>query len=159
MSIAEVSPGFPLNKEAGAKVNVRHNTQKPRKWWQLGGEDYSNVSVDAGYENTSETSSLNDSTSDVHNNKNNVYEDREAAEFYKPIEGYEGAHRFVPDATWTDAEEKKLVRTVRIGFITAILVLTLVARLANCSSGLHHVLCTSTRSWQHHSSDCRRHVE
>lgn len=31
---------------------------------------------------------------------------------YKPIEGYEGLHRFDPDFEWEPAEEKRLVRKV-----------------------------------------------
>lgn len=103
---------FPLNKDATAKVTVRHTAQKPRKWWQLGGKDFSHVSVDAGYQTGSETSSFSDADSGVIKNQNNVYEDKDAAELYKPIEGYEGAHRFVPNATWTQEEEQALVRKV-----------------------------------------------
>ncbi|KAF2400474.1 MFS general substrate transporter [Trichodelitschia bisporula] len=32
--------------------------------------------------------------------------------YYKPIEAYEGFHRFDPDFTWTMEEEKKVVRTI-----------------------------------------------
>jgi hypothetical protein len=32
--------------------------------------------------------------------------------FYKPIEGYEGAHRYDPEYTWSSAEEGKVVRKV-----------------------------------------------
>lgn len=33
-------------------------------------------------------------------------------EFHKPIDTYEGIHRYDPDFEWTPAEEKKLVRKV-----------------------------------------------
>jgi hypothetical protein len=32
--------------------------------------------------------------------------------FYKPIEGYEGAHRYDPEYTWSAADEKRVVRKV-----------------------------------------------
>lgn len=32
--------------------------------------------------------------------------------FYKPIEGYEGAHRYDPEYTWGAVDEKKVVRKV-----------------------------------------------
>lgn len=35
-------------------------------------------------------------------------------EIYKPIEGYEGAHRFDSSMKWSVDEEKRLVRTVSI---------------------------------------------
>jgi len=104
---------YPMNKDATAKVVVRHNTQQPRKWWRFGGTDYSHVSVDAGYDiDSSETSSFDESDSGLVKNVNNVYEDKDAADLYKPIEGYEGAHRFKLDATWTSEEEEDLVKRV-----------------------------------------------
>ena len=33
--------------------------------------------------------------------------------FYKPIDTYEGIHRWDPEVEWTPEEEKKLVRKVR----------------------------------------------
>lgn len=32
------------------------------------------------------------------------------AEFYEPIAKYEGRHRYDPKITWTNKEEKKLIR-------------------------------------------------
>lgn len=32
--------------------------------------------------------------------------------YYRPIEGYEGAHRYDPDYTWSMADEKRTVRKV-----------------------------------------------
>jgi hypothetical protein len=34
--------------------------------------------------------------------------------FYKPIEDYEGAHRYDPEYTWNVADEKKVVRKVTL---------------------------------------------
>jgi hypothetical protein len=33
-------------------------------------------------------------------------------EFYEPIAKYEGRHRYDPKITWTDEEEKRLIRRV-----------------------------------------------
>ena len=46
-------------------------------------------------------------------NTDNVFEASEATEIYKMIDGFEGAHRFGQSATWTQEEERTLVRTVR----------------------------------------------
>jgi len=35
-----------------------------------------------------------------------------SVEFYEPIEKYEGRHRYDPKITWTDEEEKRLIRRV-----------------------------------------------
>lgn len=88
-------------------------TKSSNGWWKLGGEDVSYVSVNAGYEE-SETPSLEHNSSDeaLVKNKNNVFDAPEASEIYKPIAGFEGSHRFDPSATWTQAEEKELVRRV-----------------------------------------------
>ena len=34
--------------------------------------------------------------------------------YYKPIEEYEGRHRYDPKARWTEAEEKALIRRVGV---------------------------------------------
>jgi hypothetical protein len=39
---------------------------------------------------------------------------RGSLDLYEPISQYEGKHRYDPNASWTKAEEKKLVRKVRI---------------------------------------------
>lgn len=83
--------------------------QQPSRWFRWFGKDVSYVSIDEGYDTSSETSSL-----DEHeiNNSRNVFQSPEAAGIYKLVDGYEGAHRFQPDATWTPEEEQKLVRTL-----------------------------------------------
>jgi hypothetical protein len=83
-------------------------TKRP-KWYSLSGKDVSYVSVDAGYEVDSETSSVDEGAV---RNTENVFESPEALDIYKPVAGYEGTHRFDASATWTQEEEKKLVRKV-----------------------------------------------
>lgn len=39
--------------------------------------------------------------------------DSNLEEYYKPIEKYEGYHRYDPDYSWTYEEEKSIVRKVR----------------------------------------------
>ena len=93
-----------------AFASTTQPTRRPR-WFSLHGKDVSYVSVDAGYSTGSETSSLNEDIVDAHHN---VFEAPEAQDIYKLVEGFESAHRFQADATWTPDEEKKLVRRVRV---------------------------------------------
>lgn len=41
-----------------------------------------------------------------------VLDDPLLGQYYRPRDDYEGAHRFDPSATWTEQEEKKLVRKI-----------------------------------------------
>ena len=86
-----------------------------RAWWQLGGKDISFATVDPASVTTSSSASLQGDieSGDEKNIHGSVFDDDAAAHFYKPIEKYEGRHRFDPTATWTAEEERKLVRTVR----------------------------------------------
>jgi hypothetical protein len=47
-----------------------------------------------------------------------AYAEGGLTKFYEPIPEYEGRHRWDPTAEWTPAEEKKLIRTVRIPWPT-----------------------------------------
>ncbi|QQK46729.1 Major facilitator superfamily domain, general substrate transporter [Penicillium digitatum] len=40
------------------------------------------------------------------------FEAREGHHFYRPIDSYEGLHRWDPNFQWTEQEEKKVVRTI-----------------------------------------------
>ena len=147
MAIDAIGEAYSTSKEPVASVSVPHGSLvKSRKWWQLGGRDYSHVAVDSGYETHSEVSLVSDGDSELVKNRNNVYEDKEAAAIYKPIEGYEGAHRFIPDATWTKEEEAALLSRVRIiGLWSRRELTVLSAQLEDCTSCLSHVLRTTTR--------------
>ncbi|KAG5981306.1 hypothetical protein E4U55_003083 [Claviceps digitariae] len=103
---------FPDLKHKGPKVTESSLRERPRKWWQIGGEDVSHVSIDAGCGTdfpSSSTSSLHEASNKPSNNKG-IFIAPEALEVYKPVKGFEGAHRFNPAAKWTDEEEQKLVR-------------------------------------------------
>jgi hypothetical protein len=93
--------------------NVYDQPTKRRPWWKLGGKDSSFVSVNAGYANTTFSTSSSDTKLDTDKDLGrHVFETDDTKEIYKPIEGYEGAHRFDPSFQWTQEEERKLVRTV-----------------------------------------------
>ena len=85
---------------------------KRRPWWKLGGEDISFAAVDSGV--SSKSGSVKDDleTNGINDIHGSVFDNSSAAQFYQPIEKYEGRHRFDPTATWTPQEEQKLVRTV-----------------------------------------------
>jgi hypothetical protein len=89
---------------------------KTKPWWKIGEKDYSFVSVNAGYPGISDSATSSDSKLDAADVGHNVYEVGEAKEIYKPIEGYEGSHRFDPHFKWDPEEEKRLIKTV--SFIT-----------------------------------------
>jgi hypothetical protein len=88
-------PGV-VEKKNGEYNVSRHITPK-RPWWKIGGKDISFAPVDPDSVTTS-----------------SVFSDPDAAVIYKPIEKYEGSHRFDPSATWTPQEEQALVRTVKL---------------------------------------------
>lgn len=81
-------------------------------WWRFGGKDRTFVPSQI----TTSKTSLNSSQQDEIDNDNNIYgsvfSDSRAVEFYKPIEKYEGRHRFDMHAVWSDEEEKSLIRKV-----------------------------------------------
>jgi hypothetical protein len=85
-------------------------TVETKPWWKLGGEDFSFVSVNAGYPTSSTSATSSKTELDVDDPAgHNVWTNEDSKELYKPIEGYEGAHRFDPSLTWTEEEEKRLV--------------------------------------------------
>lgn len=56
------------------------------------------------------TDSKNSSSLRVDNGE--AFADGGDVRFYRPVEGYEGMHRYDPLEQWTPQEEKKLVRKV-----------------------------------------------
>jgi hypothetical protein len=87
----------------------RRASSRPQRWYHLFGKDVAWVSVDAGYETDSETSSLDEA---IVRPDHNVFEAAEATDIYKLVDGFEGTHRFDSKATWEASDEKKLVRRV-----------------------------------------------
>jgi hypothetical protein len=89
---------------------------KRKPWYTIGGTDISFVPVDSGYPAVSTSASSSDTKLGDANEVNgrHLWDSEEAKEIYKPIEGYEGAHRFDPSLTWTPEEEARLVRRVRM---------------------------------------------
>ena len=94
-----------------------HKSLSRRRWWSLGGQDHSFVSVEVGYARNNQYASSSETTESVERKEHNVFDTAEATEFYKPIEGYEGSHRFSPSAKWTVAEEQALISTVRLSLL------------------------------------------
>ena len=93
----------------------RLTTLETNPWWKFGGKDRSFIPT---RDETSKSSldAFNDPR-DIENEHNDnandsVFNNPKAFDVYKPIENYEGRHRFDPRATWSEAEEKILRRRV-----------------------------------------------
>lgn len=113
MSKETYSADIKVPIEDGLHISARPEPVKRKPWWKLGGKDTSFVSVNAGYAVSSSSSDPDSKTSSVEDLGKHVWETEESKEIYKPIEGYEGAHRFDPSLKWTPEEEKRLVKSVR----------------------------------------------
>ena len=87
-----------------------------RPWWGLGGEDRSFATARPEALEESSTSLKGDVQTVNRDIQQSVFSDPQAAEFYEPIDSYEGRHRFDPHATWSQEEERKLVRRVSLDF-------------------------------------------
>jgi hypothetical protein len=150
-------------KEVDEKALQNAAPTKSKPWWKLGGIDYSFVSVNAGYVKTAdiktaESASSSDSKlGEAEKLGHNVWETDDSKEIYKPIDGYEGAHRFDPAFSWELEEEKRLVRTVSLNIspLCSSTADKAPARLAYCPTSLHYVFRSATRSRKHYSSSFR----
>jgi len=113
--LEEKGPGPDVNERSGESLQTTTQIAK-RPWWKFGGPDISFAAVDPVSVTTSTPTSIKDDveTSGEQNIHGSVFDDSKAAELYKPVAKYEGRHRFDPSATWTEEEERKLVRTVRL---------------------------------------------
>jgi hypothetical protein len=49
--------------------------------------------------------------------ENTTFDNDSLQDFYKPIDTYEGRHRYDPEFEWTPKEEKKLVRKVALALL------------------------------------------
>lgn len=87
--------------------------RKANPWWNFGGRD--RIFVPSRLQGSKSTFKDFQGDRSIDEDKNadgNVFSDPRAVDIYKPIEKYEGRHRFDLHATWSDEEEKKLVRRV-----------------------------------------------
>lgn len=88
-----------------SSVNHHISVFRADPWWKFGGRDRIFIPIQE------ETSKTKDDGIAV---DESVFSNAKARDIYKPIEKYEGRHRFDVNATWSDDEEKKLVRRVRM---------------------------------------------
>ncbi|KAF2666015.1 phthalate transporter [Microthyrium microscopicum] len=125
---------------------VDNQPVKRRAWLKLGGKDQAFVSVDSGYPKTSKSTTSSESLT-ASEDSHGLYETEEAKDIYKPTEGYEGAHRFDPSMTWTDEEERKLVRTLdwRIALPACIMFFALQLDRGNITQALSDTLLTDLK--------------
>lgn len=100
-------------RSQGSDGHQHHgNALDTNPWWKFGGRDRSFIPT------ASETSSTiidRKDSRDIEDEvtlDDSVFNNAKAFDIYKPIEKYEGRHRFDPKAVWSEAEEKKLVRRV-----------------------------------------------
>jgi hypothetical protein len=107
-----------IEEEKGVISDANAIPFKTKPWWKFGGKDYSFVPVSSGYTQTTEANKSDSTLDSVQDMGRHVYETAEAKDIYKPIEGYEGAHRFDPHLKWSPEEEKRLVKTVSTGLNT-----------------------------------------
>ncbi|KAF6221656.1 hypothetical protein HO133_001624 [Letharia lupina] len=85
--------------------------RKANSWWRFSGRDRIFVpSRLQGSKSTFKDFQGDRTIDDDHNADGNVFSDPRAVDIYKPIEKYGGRHRLDLHATWSDEEEKKLVR-------------------------------------------------
>ena len=92
----------------------RLTTLETNPWWKFGGRDRSFVPTRSETSKSSLDAFNDPGTADGDNTADeSVFNDVKTFDIYKPIEQYEGRHRFDQRATWSDAEEKKLIRRVR----------------------------------------------
>jgi hypothetical protein len=112
---------YPIEVKDVGESGLRSGAPKPvdtKPWWKLGGRDFSFVSVNAGYPVSSISASSSTTALDVDDPAgHNVWQSEDSKELYKPIEGYEGAHRFDPSFEWEEEEERRLVKIVSIIYL------------------------------------------
>ena len=106
-----LSSAYAREEQQGGFVARRQvSTFEGNPWWKFGGKDRIYIPTRKEISQTS----LDDFANPDHHNTmdESVFNNADAYEIYKPIENYEGRHRFDPTATWSDDEEKRLVRKV-----------------------------------------------
>src|SRR5690242_14855109 len=93
----------------------------------------------------------------------NPFSDPATVQYWRDIyenAQYEGRHRFDPEFTWAQEEEKKLVRQVCAPLQGTGTVADLsTARLEDYTMGMAHVCIARSESQEHQSSDFRQYAE
>lgn len=117
----DISFAYAENDPQGSSEKRRRDSAiQTNPWWKFGGRDRSFIPTRAQTSQTSldkQQHSLDkpDQHRDIEDENtadDSVFNNAKAFDIYKPIDKYEGRHRFDPRATWSEAEEKKLVRRV-----------------------------------------------
>ncbi|KAL9608115.1 MAG: hypothetical protein Q9167_007039, partial [Letrouitia subvulpina] len=158
-AMADMSKGnvFAYSNERlpdGSGIQHQISTFRSDPWWKFGGRD--RIFIPTQEETTKTNPKDDDSTADE-----SVFSNTKAHDIYKPIEKYEGRHRFDLNAIWSDDEERKLVRRVSIikthGNEPDRLY-SLLARLTDLFVGMYNVLCIAIGSGQYRSGFIRQHA-
>ncbi|TVY27419.1 putative transporter [Lachnellula hyalina] len=110
----EKGAGPNIHDSGGENIQISTTQAPKKKWWNIGGPDISFAAVDPAPASNSSSTSIKDDieTSGAQTVQGSVFDDSKAAELYQPVEKYEGRHRFDPSATWTEEEERKLIRSL-----------------------------------------------
>ncbi|KAL9612353.1 MAG: hypothetical protein Q9167_003040 [Letrouitia subvulpina] len=92
-------------------VRYQASAFRASPWWKFGGRDRIFIPI------REETSEIHPEDGGIAADES-VFSNVKARDIYKPIDKYEGRHRFDVNATWTDDEEKKLVqRTICLVYV------------------------------------------
>ena len=81
------------------------------------------------------------------------------ADTLPPHDSYEGKHSWSPEATWTEAEERRVVRKTDLYLLSwlCVMVGTNLSFPGNhCLTSYDAVLCTTTGSWKPLKCNCRQ---
>ncbi|KAJ6012784.1 Major facilitator superfamily domain general substrate transporter [Penicillium canescens] len=81
-------------------------------------QDTVQVSVDQGSPDRSIGDDLEKKGSQIQQYQAGAFETREGHHHYRPIDSYEGIHRWDPEFEWTEEEEKKIVRKIDARVLT-----------------------------------------
>ena len=99
----------------GSSTSQEPQTTNQNPWWRFGGRDRIFVpSRLEGSRSTQKAFQGDRTVDDDYTADGNVFSDPKAIAIYEPIEKYEGRHRFDIHATWSDEEERNLVRRVSV---------------------------------------------
>jgi hypothetical protein len=82
----------------------------------MGADEAKLAQISANEKDSPEASIQDDSDKEWqrngHQDKSGTFNAVEGHHFYRPIDSYEGLHRWDPEFEWTEDEEKKIVRKV-----------------------------------------------